>query len=126
MRLANLLIVNALILFAFGVLMLFIPTGLMSLYSVPLGPRAVYVAQLFAAAAIGLSVLNWAARNVTDPAAVRAITLGNLAANGVGFAVTLLAQTEGIVGNLGWSNVALFLFFTLGFGYFYVNRPEST
>ncbi len=64
-------------------------------------------------------------RIVTDPAAVRAITDGNLAANGVGLVVTLLAQTEGIVNNLGWSTVVLFLFFTLGFGYFYLTRPES-
>ena len=126
MRLANLLIVNALVLFAFGVLMLFAPTGLMSLYEVTLGPTAVYVARLFAAAVIGFGILNWAARNVTDPAAVRAITLGNLSANGVGLVVTLLAQTEGIVGNLGWSTVLLFTFFTLGFGFFYLTRAEGT
>ncbi len=124
MRLSNLLIANALLVFLFGVGLLFIPNTLMSVFGVLLGPSDAYVARLLGAAAMGMGVLNWAARSVSDPAAIRALTLGNLTANGVGFAVTLLAQAGGQINNLGWSVSAIFVFFTLGFGYFYLIRPD--
>jgi hypothetical protein len=120
------LIANALLVFLFGVGLLFAPNALMSLFGILLGPTDAYLARLLGAATLGVGVLNWAARGVSDPAAIRALTLGNLTANGVGFAVTLLAQAGGQVNNLGWSVAAVFAFFTLGFGFFYLNRPDAS
>lgn len=126
MRLSNLLILNALVVFAFGVIALFAPGPFFLLYGITLSLPAQTVAQILGAAGIGFAVLNWAARSVTDPAAVRAITLGNLAAHFFGLIVSLTAQANGYVNGLGWSTVAIFLLFTLGFGIAYLTRPETS
>ena len=75
------------------------------------------VAQLFGSLLIAFAVLNWFARNVTDQEARRAVGLGNLAGNAVGFVVILLGQLAGIANTLGWSNVAIYLVLTLAWAY---------
>lgn len=66
---------------------------------------------------IGFAVLDWFARNVTDPAGRKAVVLGNLAGDAVGFVVILLGQLAGVGNTLGWTNVAIYLLLTLAFAY---------
>jgi hypothetical protein len=40
----------------------------------------------------------------------------------IGFVVALLAQLDGVMGTLGWGIVGIYLFLTLGFGYFYFKK----
>jgi len=37
---------------------------------------------------------------------------------GIGGMVSLLAQFRGVMNDLGWSSVVIYLLFALGFGYF--------
>jgi hypothetical protein len=50
---------------------------LLSLYGVTLDKAGTVVAQLFGASLIGLAVLNWSARNLTDPETQRAVVFAN-------------------------------------------------
>jgi hypothetical protein len=125
-KLSNLLVVAAALGAVFGVAFVVASGPLLSIYGITLDKAGTLVAQLFGAALISLAVLNWLARNVTDPAARQAVVLGNLAGDVVGFVVILLGQLAGITNALGWSNVAIYLLLALGFAYIQFMEPRRT
>jgi hypothetical protein len=116
-KLNNLLVVAAVIGAVFGVAFVVASGPLLAIYGITLDKAGTLVAQLFGALLIGLAVLNWFARDVTDPDARQAVVLGNLVGDVVGFVVILLGQLAGIANGLGWSNVAIYLVLALGFAY---------
>jgi hypothetical protein len=124
-KLSNLLMVAAAIAAVFGVAFVVASGPLLSIYGITLDKAGTLVAQLFGALLIGMAVLNWFARNLTDPAARQAVVLGNLSGDIVGFVVILLGQLAGIANGLGWSNVAIYLLLALGFAYVQFMQPRS-
>jgi len=125
-RLNVLLVVAAVIAAVFGVAFVVASGPLLSFYGVTLDKAGTLVAQLYGASLIGVAVLNWSARNVTDPDAQRAVVFANLAQDVVGFVVILIGQLAGIPNALGWSSVAIYLLLALGFGYVQFMRPRGT
>ncbi len=117
MSLKNLLMVAAVIGAAFGVAFVVASGPLLAIYGITLDKAGTLVAQLFGALLIGVAVLNWFARNVTDPEARQAVVVGNLTGDVVGFVVILIGQLAGIANSLGWANVAIYLLLALGFAY---------
>jgi hypothetical protein len=116
-KLNNLLVVAAVIGAVFGVAFVLASGPLLAIYGITLDKAGTLVAQLFGALLIGLAVLNWFARNVTDPDARQAVVLGNLTGDVVGFVVILIGQLAGIANTLGWVNVAIYLVLAMGFAY---------
>jgi hypothetical protein len=125
MRLSGLLVVAAIIGAAFGVAFVVASGPLLSVYGITLDKAGTLVAQLFGALLIGLAVLNWFARSVTDPDARQAVVLGNLTGDVVGFVVILIGQLAGIANTLGWVNVAIYLVLGLGFAYVQLMQARS-
>jgi uncharacterized membrane protein YfcA len=117
MKLSNLLIASAVIAAFFGIGLVVATGPLLAIYGMTLDKTGTVVAQLFGSSLIAFAVLNWFARNVTDPEARRAVVLGNLAGNAVGLVVILLGQLAGIANTLGWLNVAIYLVLTLAWVY---------
>jgi len=126
MKLNVLLVVAAVIAAVFGVAFVVASGPLLSIYGVTLDKAGTLVAQLFGASLIGVAVLNWLARNVTDPDARRAVIFANLTQDVVGFVVILIGQLAGIPNAFGWSNVAIYLLLALGFGYIQFMQPRSS
>lgn len=126
MKLSNLLVVAAAVGAVFGVGFVVASGPLLAIYGITLDKAGTLVAQLFGAALISLAVVNWFARNVTDPVARQAVVLGNLAGDVVGFVVILLGQLAGIANALGWSSVAIYLLLALGFAYVQFMEPRRT
>ena len=126
MKLSNLLVVAAVIGAVFGVAFVVASGPLLAIYGITLDKAGSLVAQLFGAALISLALLNWLARNVTDPEARRAVVFANLAGDVVGFVVILLGQLAGVANALGWSNVAIYLLLALGFAYVQFMEPRRT
>lgn len=81
------------------------------------------ISQLLGAAFIGIGLLAWGARNDTGSLALRGIVLGLLIGDAAGFVVSLIGQLSGWANPLGWSTVAIYLIFTLGYAYFQFIRP---
>ena len=125
MRLSSLLVVAAIIGAAFGVAFVVASGPLLSVYGITLDKAGTLVAQLFGALLIGLAVLNWFARNVTDPEARQAVVYGNLVGDVIGFVVILIGQLGGIANAVGWSSVAIYLLLALGFAYVQFMQPRS-
>ena len=125
MRLNNLLVVAAIIAAVFGAAFVVASGPLLAIYGITLDKAGTLVAQLFGALLIGFAVVNWFARNVTDPEARQAVVFGNLASDAVGFVVILIGQLTGIANAVGWSSVAIYLLLALGFAYVQFMQPRS-
>jgi len=122
MKLGNLLMAGAVVTLVFGLSLVLVPGGLLSLYGITVNDAGILIARLFGAAFLGFTVLNWSARKAADSEILRGIMLANLIMDAVGFIVTLLGQLAGLANALGWSSVALYLLFGLGFAYFQFMR----
>jgi len=122
MKLGNLLMAGAVVTLIFGLSLVLIPVALFSLYGITVTDAGIVLARLFGAAFLGFTVLNWSARNAADSEVLRGIVFANLLMDAVGFVVTLLGQLAGLANALGWSFVALYLLFALGFAYFQFMR----
>ncbi len=126
MKISALMTIAAIVAGLFGVGFVLVPAEVLAPYGVTADPSLEYMSRLFGAALILVAVLTWTARNATDSQAGRAIMLAIFVGDSAGFVVALLGQLAGVVNALGWSTVAIYLFFALGFGYFYFGKPAST
>jgi len=75
MKLKTILVINAFILGFFGLTQTLIPTTTAAPYGVTLDPVAKHNVQSLGAYYLGLAVLSWMSRKVTDSNALRAILL---------------------------------------------------
>ncbi|HYF59081.1 MAG TPA: hypothetical protein VEA81_09005 [Burkholderiaceae bacterium] len=117
MSLRTVLSVAAVLAVLFGLSFLFVPVPTLALYDVgTVSPRHAYAAQWFGAALVSLGVLDWAARDVTDPVGRRAVVLGNLVHAAIGVVLGLLGVLQGTVGAFGWSTVVIYALLAAGFG----------
>jgi hypothetical protein len=126
MKLSNLLVVAAAVAAIFGVGLVVASGPLLSIYGITLDKAGTVVAQLQGAALIGFAVLDWFARDVSDPPARNAVVLGNLAGAVVGFVVILIAQLAGVANALGWSTVGIYLLVALAFAYVRFGQRGTT
>jgi hypothetical protein len=126
MKLSTLFTANAIVSALFGLTFVLVPGTAMSFYGVTLSPGGLFIARLFGGVLIGVAVLTWSARNAGDSEARKAIVLSRFVCETVGFIVALLGQLAGVVNALGWSTVAIYLVFALGFGYFQFMKPGSS
>ena len=102
----------------FGLAFVFVPAQLLAYYGITAGAPLELIGGFFGSALIGFAVMAWWARSAADSEARKALVLGFLVANFVGFIVALMGQLRGVQNALGWSTVAIFLILALGFAYF--------
>jgi hypothetical protein len=69
-------------------------------------------------------MLTWFARNAAHSDARRAIILALFVYDAIGFVVSLLTVLSGVLNPLGWFIVAVYLFFTLAFGYLLTTKES--
>lgn len=126
MKFSTLMIIKAIVCLVLGPLLVFIPGPFGAILGLTLTSGGAMLAREYGAALVGILVLTWVARNSAESDARRAIILALFIYDGVGFVVTLLAGLAGVFNALGWSIPLIYLFFTIGFGYFAIRGvPES-
>ena len=126
MNLKILFIINAVVAALFGLVFVLMPEDALAQYGVKLMPKAgILVARLFGCTLLGIAVISWLAQSLGASDIRSAIVLGFFVIDVVGFVVSLLAQLDGVVNNLGWSTVAIYLLLGLGFGYFRFINPKG-
>lgn len=126
MKIKSMMIIKAIVAIGFGIPILIIPAKLMSLYGLTLDQSGMIIARLYGAALLGNFLLTWFCRNDPGSVSLRSAILSLFVYDGACFIVTLLAVITGIMNVLGWSVVATYLFFTIGFGYFqFVKKPAA-
>ena len=116
MKLGVLLTVNAVVSMAFGLAFVLVPGDVLAFYGVMLTPGTAVVARLFGSALMGYGVLGWLARTAAQSEALRAIVTGYFVGSTVGCVVALHGVLSGASNALGWSTLAIYVFFAVGFG----------
>ena len=125
MKFKTLMIIKAVVCLGFGPLLLFLPAQLLNLLGTSFGPGAALTAREYGAALIGNLLLTWLARNAEDSMARRAIIWNLFAYDGIALVATVLILLSGGLNILGWGIAAVYLFFTIGFGYFLIPNKKS-
>jgi hypothetical protein len=125
MKFKTLMVIKAVVCLGFGPLLLFFPGPLLTLLGSSFGPGAAITAREYGAALIGNLLLAWFARNGEASVLRRAIVLDLFVYDAIAFFAMLLIQLCGGMNVLGWGIVAVYLFFTLGFGYFLLPQKKA-
>jgi len=123
MNLKTLMIIKAVVCLSLGLLLLFAPSFTFSLFGASVTNDGTFPAQEYGAALIGTLLLTWYARNAGESPARRAIILDLFIYDAIGVVITLIAQLSGVFNFLGWGIVVIYLFFAVGFGYFWFAKP---
>lgn len=118
MKFKTMMTTKAIVCLGLGAPILLAPVFLYSLFGASLNDAGVFAAREYGASLIGNLMLTWFARNAAVSEIRRAIALALCIYDAIGFVVTLMAQLAGVLGPLGWSAAAIYLFFAVGFGYF--------
>ena len=128
MKLSALMMINAVVAVVFGIAFVVLPGQVVSLYGIEETEALKYTGQLLGAAFITFAVLTWFARNAAESEARKAIILAFFIGDAVAFVLALIGQLGEVVNEFGWSTVAIYLIFTLGYGYFQFTKagiPET-
>ena len=125
MKLKTLMIIKAFVCLGFGPVLLFFPAQLLELLGMSFGSGAALTAREYGATLVGNLFLTWIARNAEDSIARRAIIWHLFIYDAVALVVTLILQLSGDINALGWGIVFVYLFFTVGFGYFLLPKNIS-
>jgi hypothetical protein len=125
MKFKTLMIIKAVVCLGFGPLLLFFPGPLLTLLGSSFGPGAAITAREYGAALMGNLMLAWFARNGEASVLRRAIILNLFVYDAIAFVAMLLIQLNGGMNALGWGIVAVYLFFTLTFGYFLLPQKKA-
>jgi hypothetical protein len=122
----TLMLFKAVVCIVFGFLLLVLPNQLLTIMGATLGAAGLFTAREYGAALVGNLMLTWYARDAEKSTARRAIILDLFIYDAIGFIVTLINVLNGTLNWLGWGIVVVYLFFTIGFGYFwFANKPEA-
>lgn len=126
MNLRNLFTINAVIAGLFGLAFVLVPGPLTDLYDAELSDAGLYVGRLLGAAFLMFAVVTWGSRDAQDSTARQAIILALFVGFVLGFVVSLVGQLNNIVNALGWTTVAIYLLFSVAYGYFQFRPPETS
>lgn len=125
MKLNFLLIINAIIAAAFGIVILLVPVQFGSMYGFTATPELTFIARLLGVYLFAAAVLSWLIRNAPASDARKFILYSFLSMDVLGFVIALIYQLNGVVNVTGWSTVVIYLLLGLGFGYFLFTKPKS-
>lgn len=123
MNLKTLMIIKAVICLTFGILLLLLPGFTYSLFGASLNDAGIFAAREYGAALMGSLCLTWYARNAAESQSRRAIILDLFIYDAIGVVISVLALIQGLFNPLGWGLVAIYLFFAVGYGYFWFKKP---
>ena len=125
MNFKTLMIIKAVVCLGFGPVLLFFPGQLLNLMGLSFGLGAAFTAREYGAALIGNLMLTWFARSAEASVARRAIILNLFVYDAIALVVTLIFVLTGSLNPLGWGIVAVYLFFTIGYGYFLLPQKKT-
>jgi len=123
MSLKTLMIIKAVVCLALGLLLLVAPEFGFSLFGASVTNDGTFPAREYGAALIGTLLLTWFARDAAESQARRAIILDLFIYDAIGVVITLIALLSGMFNFLGWGILIIYLFFAVGYGYFWFVKP---
>lgn len=123
MKLKTLMIIKAVVCLSLGIPILLFPEFLYGLFGYDLN-GVTYPAQQYGASLMGNMLLSWIGRNAEESIGRTAIIWALFVYDAIGFVISLILALSGQTNSLIWLPVLLYLFLTLGFGYFLL-KPKA-
>lgn len=124
MKFKTLMIIKAIVCLVLGLPILFATKFFYGLFGATLDAAGIFPAQQYGASLIGNFLLTWFAQYAKETNARCSIIRGMTVYSAIGFVITLMAVLSGTLNALGWGPVVIYLFFALGFGYFWLRPPK--
>lgn len=125
MNLTNLFRLHAVLAAAYAIGLVLAPRWVMDLLAdESLGSVGIDVTRLFGAALVLVTLLSWGASRSDDSRLRRLVATCLLVYTALGGTIALVGQLAGTWGILGWSSVATYLIFVIGYGYFLFLKAE--
>jgi hypothetical protein len=118
MKLSNFISIHSILLFLFGLGFLLVPAWMLSVYGTSANSTGLLTARMFGIGNIQLSIIMWISRNDFGSKILKTLVLLLFLGNALAFMLALQAQISGVFNVFGWTNVALYLLFAFGYGYF--------
>ena len=126
MKFNTFLAIAAILAALYGLGFILIPAQTLALYGITLDVNGLFVARYLGSAFLGIAVLTWMARSLTAREALKPIILGDFVVSLTGLVVSVWDAFAGGGNVLSWATVVIYLFLTLGFGYFqFIASPGS-
>ncbi len=120
MKLSTFISIHSIFLFIFGLGFLLVPAWMLYVYGTSTNSTGLLTARVFGIGNIQLSIIMWSSRNDVGSKILRTLVLLLFLGNALVFMLALQAQISGVFNVLGWTNVALYLLFAFGYGYFHL------
>jgi hypothetical protein len=125
MKFKTLMTIKAVVCLGFGPVLLFFPAWILGLLGAAYGSGAALTAREYGAALVGNLLLTWLARNAEKGVARSAIIWDLFVYDAIGLVATLALLFTKVLNPLAWGIVAVYLFFTAGFGYFALHKEKA-
>jgi len=127
MKLKHLLVINAIIALAYALGELFVPATVSSIYGFKdtANPELLLTSRYFGWGLLAVGLICALAANTPASDAKQAIVKALFFAQIVGLIVSLMGTLSGVFSAMGWSAAIIYLFFVLGYGYFWFIKPET-
>jgi hypothetical protein len=125
MKFKALVTVNSILALVSGAACVLVPAQLLAHYEVSLSPMGIVIYQFWGATLVGLGLLIWFARTITDRLPQRKISLALFVTNALSCVTAFRGQYAGANAR-GWSMVILFGLFALAYGAFTLMKPQNT
>jgi hypothetical protein len=125
MKLSHLFTINIFFAVFFGLSCSLFPAWVIQLYGLEASEAAIWTTRLVGGSILGFGTLMWYGRKTAPIDARRAIALALLAQDSIGFIASLEIQLVGRINALGWTNLILYGFLSLGYAYFLFIRSAD-
>lgn len=114
--------INAIIAFVFGIGLLLVPATIGTIYGIETSASSDLMSRYFGLTLIGIGLLTWLFRGITDLAAVKAVILALLISDLLGILVSLYAVLTGTMNQIGWSAVIIYVLLAVDYAFFYFKK----
>ena len=118
MQFKTLMVIKSIVCLCFAPLLLIIPEQLVNLLGASYCSGTALTAREYGAALAGNFLMTWLARNAEYSPVRTAIIINLFIYDAFALIFSLIIQLSGGLNALGWGIVFVYLFFTVGFGYF--------
>jgi hypothetical protein len=125
MKFKTLMTVKAVVCLGFGPVLLFFPAWILGRLGAAYCTGAALTAREYGAALVGNLLLTWLARSVEKGVARTAIVWNLFVYDAIALVATVVLVVTRVLNPLGWGIVAVYLFFTAGFGYFALLKEKA-
>ena len=124
MNLRTFLIVAAVVAFGYSLGTFLLPVFMTTTYGFGSSGSEILLARLYGVELLIVGITAWLSKDL-PLASMRPFLTANVIGNAVGTIFALMGTLGGVMNSIGWSAVAIFLLFTLGFAYLRFMAPAK-